>query len=148
MEILSVFVVVHRKIQKSSRTTWNFYTVARIQSLKEGNFQSGWARLALLSFVYMYVFTLSLRMPNKTKKKWISCVCQSSSRFTNNNNYFCIVKLHGSPGHLCTRRASGTQHKSTNWNGGSISIRWLAWKPPKSVKSTSGNFSCLEKIWF
>lgn len=83
-------------------------------------------------------------MPNKTKKKWISCVCQSSSRFTNNNNYFCIVKLRGSPGHFSALDGLVTPNeKSTNWNGGSISIvcGWLALKPPKTVKSTSGKLS-------
>lgn len=82
-------------------------------------------------------------MPNKTKK-WISCVCQSSSRFTNNNNYFCIVKLRGSPGHFSALDGLVTPNeKSTNWNGGSISIvcGWLALKPPKTVKSTSGKLS-------
>lgn len=89
-------------------------------------------------------------MPNKTKK-WISCVCQSSSRFTNNNNYFCIVKLRGSPGHFSALDGLVTPNeKSTNWNGGSISIvcGWLALKPPKTVKSTSGKLSSHKKSDF
>lgn len=50
-------------------------------------------------------------------------MCQSSSRFTNNNNYFCIVKLRGSPGHFSALDELVTPYeKSTNWNGGSISI--------------------------
>lgn len=122
------------------------------QSLESSLWKKGTFRAVELDWLYSHLcICMCLRCPFACltkQKKWISCVCQSSSRFTNNNNYFCIVKLHGSPGHLRTGRASDTQHKSTNWNGGSISIRWSAWKPPKSVKSTSGNFSCLEKIWF
>lgn len=126
-----------------------FYTDARIQSLKEGHLQSGWARLALLSFVCMYcmcVFVCVYVVPFAclTKQKWISCVCQSSSRFTNNNNYFCIVKLHGSPGHFlgATGHEPVTpEHKSTNWNGGSISIVWRAVRPLRKLSRVQAEFS-------
>lgn len=72
-------------------------------------------------------------------------MCQSSSRFTNNNNYFCIVKLHavlldiflGATGH----EPVTPEHKSTNWNGGSISIVWRAVRPLRKLSRVQAEFS-------
>lgn len=140
MEILSVFC---GRSQENTEIQQNYVKFLHSRSNPVTERRELSVRLSLIgsTLICVYVCIMCLRCPFACltkQKKWISCVCQSSSRFTNNNNYFCIVKLHGFPGHQCTRRASDSQQKSTNWNGGSISIKRLASKPPKNVKSTSG----------
>lgn len=156
MKILSVLVVIGKKYRNLAELHWNLFLHRRSNPVSERRGPSerlsaiGSPLICVCVWMFYVYFTLSLRMPNKTKK-WISCVCQSSSRFTNNNNYFCIVKLRGSPGHCSALDGLVTPNeKSTNWNGGSISIvcGWLALKPPKTVKSTSGKLSSHKKSDF
>lgn len=78
MEILSVLCGWYRKkIQKSSRTTWNCLTQTLESSLwKKGAFRAAerdWLSSHLCLYV-CYMLTLSLRMPNKTKNGFHVCV--------------------------------------------------------------------------
>lgn len=130
-----------------------FYTVARIQSLKEGRLQSGWARLALLSFVCVCIVCVCVcvclrcpfRMPNKTKNGFHVCVSLLLGLLiiiiTSVSLSFTVL-LDIFFGGNWQHEPVTPEHKSTNWNGGSISIVWRrAVRPLRKLSRVQAEFS-------
>lgn len=155
MEILSVVCSCwsfRQKIQKSSRTTWNFFTQTLESSLwKKGAFRAA-ERVWLSSHLCVCIvcgcvcvcLRCPFRMPNKTKNGFHVCVSlllglliiiitSVSLSFTR----FSWTFFGGNWQH----EPVTPEHKSTNWNGGSISIVWRAVRPLRKLSRVQAEFS-------